>query len=202
MDAVTESPKRTAIVAAARELFVTQGYGAVSMDAVARAAAVSKATLYAHFESKDALFASIIGQACRDNIVFDGRLPECGTDVATDLTLIGRRILRFFLEPRTLAIYRVVIAESGRFPELGRAFYEAGPAVLTGVFAEWLAAHVAAGRLALPDPEAAAGQFLGLLRTGLYMRATLGLTPAPDDAAVDATVASAVDLFVRAYGRG
>ena len=56
------------VLDAATALFMAQGYGAVSMDAIARAAGVSKATLYAHFSSKDQLFATIIGEACRQNI--------------------------------------------------------------------------------------------------------------------------------------
>src|SRR6476659_7929583 len=59
-----ESPKRRAILDAARGLFMTEGYGAVSMDAVARSAGVSKATLYAHCGAKDRLFAAIIHEAC------------------------------------------------------------------------------------------------------------------------------------------
>lgn len=196
-----ESPKRHAIIAAASELFVTQGYGAVSMDAIARAASVSKATLYAHFDSKDVLFATIIRQACRENIVFEGQFAASTDDIAHDLTLIGRRILGFFLQPRCLATYRTVIAESGRFPELGRAFYEAGPAVLAQVFGDWLAAQVSAGRLVVPNPAVAAEQFVGLLRTGPYLRATLGIDQQLDDATVDNAVANAVGMFLRAYGR-
>ena len=63
-----DSPKRQAVIEAAGELFIAQGYGAVSMDAIARAAGVSKATLYAHFASKDKLFATIINEACQQNM--------------------------------------------------------------------------------------------------------------------------------------
>ena len=70
-----EPPKRQAILNAATELFVARGYGAVSMDAIARAADVSKATLYAHFESKDRLFARIVSDACQENIT-PGDLPD------------------------------------------------------------------------------------------------------------------------------
>ena len=63
-------PKRTQIMDAAAALFIAQGYGAVSMDAIAKAAAVSKATLYAYFRSKDALFATIIREACESNLAF------------------------------------------------------------------------------------------------------------------------------------
>jgi TetR/AcrR family transcriptional regulator, mexJK operon transcriptional repressor len=201
-DGETESPKRQAIIAAAGELFVAQGYGAVSMDAVARAAGVSKATLYAHFESKDLLFASIINQACRESVAVGDLLPDPSANIADELTALGSRILRFLLQERALAIHRVVIGESIRFPELGRAFYDNGPAVLRRVFGGWIARQNAAGRLEVAEPEQAADLFCGMLRTGLYLRASLGIAPCPTDAEIDATVAGAVVMFLRAYGSG
>lgn len=197
----TESPKRQAILDAAGELFVAQGYGAVSMDAIARAAAVSKATLYAHFASKDVLFANIIGGACKENISADDFLPDSDIDIASALTILGGRMLRFLLDVRPLAIYRVVVSESPRFPELGRAFYEAGPGLFRTVFGDWLARQHAAGRLRVNDPECAADQFISMLRGSLYMRATLGLAAPPWDDEIDAIVESAVSMFMRAYGR-
>jgi TetR/AcrR family transcriptional repressor of mexJK operon len=200
----TDSPKRLQILDAATELFVAQGYGAVSMDAIARAAVVSKATLYAHFTSKDLLFATIIGDACRANVMGQWLLSlEDGppvTDVRETLTVLGLGVLRFLLEERSLAIYRVVVAESVRFPELGRAFHENGPARFRRTFGPWLDEQVKAGRLRAAEPDVAADQFIGLLRTGLYLRATLGLPPAPTEAEIAATVVAAVDTFMRAFG--
>jgi TetR/AcrR family transcriptional repressor of mexJK operon len=196
-----ESPKRQLVLEAATSLFMAHGYGAVSMDAIARAAGVSKATLYAYFSSKDRLFATIIGEACRQNIAVGNFLPGGETDVQAGLTTFAGNTLRFLLEERSLAIHRVVISESLRFPELGRAFYDNGPGVFRGVFGDWLAGQTAAGRLAVPDPALAADQFIGLLRGGLYLRATLGLTP-PSEAEIDDAVGSAVAAFVRAYAPG
>jgi TetR/AcrR family transcriptional repressor of mexJK operon len=197
----SESPKRQLVLDAATSLFMAQGYGAVSMDAIARAAGVSKATLYAYFSSKDRLFATIIGEACRQNITATNFLPGGETDLQAGLTTFAGNTLRFLLEERSLAIHRVVISESLRFPELGRAFYDNGPGVLRRAFGDWLAEQTAAGRLAVADPALAADQFIGLLRGGLYLRATLGLTP-PTEAEIDDAVASAVAAFVRAYAPG
>ncbi len=196
-----DSPKRQLILDAATALFIAQGYGAVSMDAIARSAGVSKATLYAHFGSKDQLFATIITEACRAKFDWDGALAADGQDLRVALTALGKRILRFFLEDGTLAIYRVVVAESARFPELGRAFYEGGPATGRRLLAAWLAEQAEAGRLRVPDPPLAAEQLVALLRAGLYFRATLGIPPAPTQAEIDATVAAAIETFLAAYGR-
>jgi TetR/AcrR family transcriptional repressor of mexJK operon len=194
-----ESPKRQLVLDAAGELFMAQGYGAVSMDAVARAAGVSKATLYAHFSSKDRLFATIIGEACQTRVSPSEMLPADATDPQAALTAFGGRLLRFFLEKRVLAIYRVVTAESVRFPELGQAFYESGPAAVHQVFSEWLAEQTAAGRLQVPDPAVASEQFIGMLRTRPFLRASLGMTP-PTEAEVDQVVAAAVNTFLKAHG--
>ena len=73
-----------------------------------------------------------------------------------------------------------------------------GPGVFRRVFGDWLAQQAAAGRVSVPDPSQAADQFIGLLRGGLDLRATLGLTP-PTEPELDAAVSSAVAAFVRAY---
>jgi len=195
-----DSPKRQAVIEAAGELFIAQGYGAVSMDAIARAAGVSKATLYAHFASKDRLFATIINEACQQNMAASALVPEAGGDLTAALTVLGQRMLRFLLEDRAIAIHRVVVAESGRFPELGRAFYENGPAAFRRSFGSWIEAQTAAGRLAASDPGVAADQFVGMLRgTGVFLRISLGVPPTPTEAEIDATVAAAVRTFLKAY---
>lgn len=194
----SDSPKRQAMLDAATELFTAQGYGAVSMDAVARAAGVSKATLYAHFSSKDRLFATIIGEACRQNIAAAAPLPGADGDLREALTVFAGRTLRFLLQDRALAIHRVVVAECVRFPELGRAFYDNGPGEFRRAFGDWLAGETVAGRLHVADPGIAADQFIGLMRSGLFLRATLGLAP-PSEADIDAAVAAMVDTFLKAY---
>lgn len=196
----SESPKRKAILEAATELFMAHGYGAVSMDGIAKAAAVSKATLYAYFTSKDALFATIIGEACQQKITMVGLLPEVGADLRQGLIGFAGRLLRFILDEQPLAIHRVVMSESVRFPELGRAFYDNGPGAFRRTFCEWLLEQTRAGQLAVANPELAADQFMGLLRGGIYLRATLGLEPPPSDAEIDAAVEGAVDVFLKSYG--
>ncbi len=197
---IEESRKRRQVLDAASDLFMALGYGAVSMESVARAAGVSKATLYAHFASKEVLFASIVREACDRNTLAADNFPDEVEDIAAALSGIGGRVLRFLLQPRTLAIYRVAVAESARFPELGRAFWAAGPNAFRERFAAWLAIQSAAGRLRVPDARVAADQFGALLRASLFMRATLALPPAPDEAEIDATVQQAVAMFLRGFG--
>src|SRR5439155_24838344 len=98
-----------------------------SMNDVARAAGVSKGTLYAYFDSKDELFEAIIRGECPLAVErLCGLVHGCG-DVRTALTDFGERLLVRMTEPGKLALARVVIAAAGKFPKLGQAFYESGP---------------------------------------------------------------------------
>lgn len=198
-DRTEQTPKQRDIADAATRLFMAQGYAQVSMDAIARAAGVSKATLYAYFASKERLFASLVGEACSRSGPSSVALAEDTADVRATLSALAGRTLRFMLEEQSLAIYRVVMAESARFPELGRAFYERGPAIGRRNLAAWLERQMAAGHLRRADAEVAAEQFTGLLRTHLQMRALLGIDPKPAEAEIEATAAAAVDTFMRAY---
>lgn len=193
------SPKQRCIAEAATRLFMAEGYAAVSMDEIARAAGVSKATLYAHFASKERLFAGLVGEACSTSGPSSAALPDSVTDVRATLTDLALRALRFMLEERSLAIYRVVVAESVRFPELGRVYYERGPAVGRRVLAAWLERQMEAGNLRRGDPGLAAEQFTGLLRTHLHLRALLGVGPAPSDAEIEETATAAVETFLSAF---
>lgn len=197
------SPKRRAVLDAAGQLFLDQGYAAVSMDAVARAAGVSKATLYAHFSGKDALFGAIVGERClamaeQTKASIDPALP-----IGEALRELGRSWLSFILRPTSIAIHRVVMAEGGRFPDLTRAFHESGPRRGRAWIGEWVAGAQRRGQLR-PDaePRVMAGHFVALLRGDLYFDAVLGFLPDEFDAAVAAAVASAVEVFLRAYGTG
>jgi TetR/AcrR family transcriptional repressor of mexJK operon len=195
------TPKRLQITQAAERLFLANGYGAVSMDQVARTANVSKATLYAYFPSKDALFATIVSDKGTDNPLGEDLFPSHVTDLRASLEAIGYRMLRFMLRERTLAIYRIAMAESGRFPELGRAFYENGPVSMTMRFSAWLKLLDEAGLVTVSDPLMATNQFMALMRCGVFFRRSLAIGPAETEDEISYTVQSAADTWLRAYAR-
>jgi len=200
-NAALDRPKRRLITEAAARLFLREGYGAVSMDAVARESGVSKATLYAHFTGKDRLFATIVAERCaRLQAEADADPAWHGHDVRDALTAMGRHWLRFLMAPETLAIFRVVIGETPRFPELAAAFYDAGPRAMKEWLTAWVAEASAAGRLSVSDPLVAAEQFLALLRTGVFFRCSLGVAEAPTEAERNKVVDNAVETFLRAFG--
>ena len=194
------SAKARAILDAAATLFIARGYGAVSMDAVAREAGVSKATLYAHFGAKDRLFAAIIQAGCtamRDALPEN---PPEGASLFDALVPMATHWLTFLMQERALGLFRVVVAEGTRFPELARAFHENGPRATRQWLTGWLATQASRGLLRAPDPALAADQCLALLRTETFLQATLGLLAPPDAATIARTAAQAMHTFCRAYG--
>ncbi len=191
------SAKREAILDAAVAAFLEVGYAATSMDGVSGRAGVSKATIYAHFESKDQLFAAVIRRRCDRSAAFAP--PEDKADARSTLRLLGHRLLDLLLQPDTLAMYRVVVAEAVRQPDLAKAFYESGPGAGKAQIAEVFADLDRRGKLAVPDPRQAADLFTGMLRTDLFMRTLLGL-PQPEGHTIDVAVDAAVETMVRAFG--
>lgn len=192
--------KPAQIMEAAATLFLENGYGAVSMDMVAKKANVSKATLYAHFGSKDELFRAMVARECKGLLIASICEEARQLDIAEGLRRIGHRFLSMILSPKALAGYRVVVGEAHRFPELARAFYEAGPSQTIAEVTNFMAGAAQRGVLDIPDPQIVAEQFLGILKSRTQMRYMLCLAERPTAAEEETTVNAAVDLIIRAYG--
>ncbi len=192
--------KREAILQAAMEVFLDNGYAATNMDTLAARAGVSKATIYVYFKSKDELFGELIRQRCEscfgpieapDLLAYD----EAG--VKTAMTRLARRFWDLVTSPEALGAYRIVVAEAPRFPEVGKAFYVAGPAQGYRAATRFFADLAQRGLLDVPDPRSAGEFFIGMLRSDLYSKRLLGLDD--DGRSVDAMIDSAVEVLYRAY---
>jgi TetR/AcrR family transcriptional repressor of mexJK operon len=152
MEATVSPPsKREAILAAATRVFFDRGYGAASMDTIARAAGVSKQTIYSHFGGKAALFEAIILERCDRLLESLPTVSDTGSDPEVTLRAIASRLLELMLTPEFVARFRVVMAESGRFPELAEAYYRSGPERATVHLADYLARLHRQGRLNVAD---------------------------------------------------
>jgi TetR/AcrR family transcriptional repressor of mexJK operon len=197
--------KRGAILEAATTLFLRNGYRGTSMDEIAALAAVSKQTVYKHFADKEGLFSEIVVATVGEisDPVYDEVLElEDSGDVEADLRGLARRLLGRVMQPRILQLRRLVIGEAGRFPELGRTFYEQGPgrtiAALETVF-ERLAAR---GVLQLDDPRVAAAHFNWLVMSSPLNRAMfLGEDQPPARAALNRHADAGVRAFLAAYAQ-
>jgi TetR/AcrR family transcriptional repressor of mexJK operon len=194
----SRSRKAEQIFTAAKEIFLEMGYGAASMDAVAARAGVSKATIYVHFANKRALFEAII--RTRGEAVFgDIALGDNQADLRQTLTELGKNYIDLLLSDEALAMYRVVLAEARQQPEVGEAFYQAGPAFGRKRVANYFMDLTARGLLALTAAEASivSDLFLSMLANEHHKRSLFGLPV--DKAAQLRTLDTAVDLIVTRY---
>ena len=187
--------RRAAILAAARDVFLEHGYGAATLDEIIRRAGGSRATIYEHFGSKEGLFGAIIAQVCAGIVAPLMAPPGHGADFEETLYAIGRRYLHALLEPPGLALYRLVVGESGRFPELGRQVYAAGPAAAAQELAAYLRREATRSDLSLADPDLAARHFLELVKGDLHARALFN-AGVPSDAEISACVREGVRTFL------
>ena len=152
-------------------VFLARGYGGASVDEIAKAADVSKQTVYNHF----------------------------GEDVKMALQRVGRAYLNLVLNPMSLALHRIIISEARRFPDLGPTIYNVGGARFTRTLADWLRARTEVGELSAPDAETAAENFCALLKGNRQVRALLGGPVERERRARDQAVGQALGACLRAY---
>lgn len=189
--------KTAAILDGARQEFLANGYAATSMDRVAAAAGVSKATVYSHFNDKSSLFASLIQQLAEDKFratTFDPRDERTMTGNPRDvLTQLAKEVLDdATCDPQFCEFMRLIIGESGRFPELSRPYIENVAKPLIDGLTRYLAS---CPELNLSDPEASARTFMGTLIYFVMLQRVLGgaaLMPMEGDR----IITTVVDLIV------
>jgi TetR/AcrR family transcriptional repressor of mexJK operon len=186
--------KADRILAAARVLFLQHGFGETSMDSIARQAAVSKATLYSHFDSKAALFAALIVTECRHLSDEIGRRALDELDIRSALLQTAHDFNNLLCTGDGLTMYRIVVAEVPRFPELGEVFYDSGPTVMIDRIANILRGAADRGLLEIHDPRIAAIQFISLIRGELHLTRVLGLNKTSKNPAD--YIEASVDLFL------
>jgi len=199
VEATEDSAKRRQIAEGARKVFLERGFDAASMGDIAKAAGVSKGTLYVHFKDKDELFGSIIGRECTFQAegVFD--FDHADQDVETVLLRHGKAFAAKICDPSRLSSLRAVIAIADRMPDLGRKVYESGPAIGAARLTGYLQAMNAAGVLAVGDPEVAAAQFIETCHAGMFKPVLFNFAPPPTPERIDYVVGIAVRAFLAAY---
>ncbi len=197
---VLSPEKQRQILRGAATVFSQDGYEGASMSRIAARAGVSKGTLYNYFDGKAELFAAWVGGECEAKLahVFDTTDPD--GDPTQGLRAIGMRMVRMMMSETGLTIYRLTVSESAKFPELARAFYDAGPSRATGFMAAWLDRQAEAGRLRIADPVFAAEQFFALCQTRIGMMRRLGLLAEADETLFVRVVDAAVTMFLNTYG--
>ena len=198
--AIRRGRKFDQVLDGARTVFLAQGFEAASVDEIARAAGVSKATLYSYFPDKAHLFIEVARIEC--NRQADAAVEVIAPDAPPEIVLeqVARHITGFVLSEFAQAVFRVCVSEAERFPELGHAFYESGPRLGHERLGEWMREAVAEGKLKIDDVPLAADQFSELCKASLWVKSVFGIQTKFSKAEIDRVVDGAVSTFMARYG--
>ncbi|MFK7867809.1 MAG: TetR/AcrR family transcriptional regulator [Roseobacter sp.] len=199
-DIIRTGRKFDQVLNGARRVFMADGFEGASVDEIARVANVSKATLYNYFPDKRLLFMEVATTECQrqardalDNIDMSGHPKDV-------LKATGLHFVRFITSKFGQQIFRICVAESDRFPELGRQFYNSGPAVMRAEMAAYFEQAEARGELQIEDRILAVDQFAEMCKADIWPRLIFGVTKSVSEAEIERVVDGAVETFMARYG--
>ncbi len=187
------------VLQGARETFMSDGFEGASVDDIARAAGVSKATLYSYFPDKRLLFMEVAKSECVRQAETAIETINSDAPVSTILYESAWQMVEFVTSDFGQRVFRLCVAESDRFPELGREFYHSGPALVHEKLITFMACAVERGELAIDDLPLAADQFSELCKADLFPRLVFNMDTSFDDAQKKRIVEGAVKTFLAAY---
>jgi TetR/AcrR family transcriptional regulator, mexJK operon transcriptional repressor len=194
--------KRQQIRDAATQLFLENGFSATSMDGITSAAGVSKQTLYVYYASKEDLLIDVLRNQISATV--DNRWPSIDQpDVITSrdhlsdwLEVAAHQIVTSLMQPKYLALVRIIVAESPRIPSLGRLFQETVPQRVLANVEQVLLNAREGGIVDIDDTDVAARMLVGSLLTWVLIDGLLvtDQEPVKPD---DASIARTISLFMR-----
>ncbi|MCS5712186.1 TetR/AcrR family transcriptional regulator C-terminal domain-containing protein [Candidatus Berkiella aquae] len=191
--------KHHLIMEAATDLFLSEGYAATSMDAIASKAGISKITIYKHFENKLHLFNEMMIYHCQ-SLYKDAPIITFSLNVSSyDILLpFAKKIIELLSQPRSIALIRVIIAESEKYPEIVMAVWEAGRMPLQDIFCNYLAEEVAHARMQISNKLIASKVFFGMLKENFIWPALTGM-PVPKAELAEEIIETIVAIFLKQY---
>lgn len=191
-----QEARREEFLRAATDVFLKSGFSGASVDDVIAKVGGSKRTIYAYFGNKEQLFATIIQEISRRAMAPLAEEDICRADLEATLYGAGYRYLRVIMSPEALRLYRTVVSEGSRFPDLARVFFETGPGKASAILARTLYRMRFDWEIQITNHNQAAEHFFGMIRDDLHLQVVLGLRPLPTAQETTATVKSAVDIFL------
>ncbi len=186
----------------ARSVFMRDGFDGASVDDIAREAGVSKATLYSYFPDKRLLFTEILRTECRRQTEEAEAEIVLGGTVEQMLMMAGERIADFLMSDFGRSMFRLVMAEGQRFPEIAREFYRNGPGMIHDRLVFHFGHMVELGALKIDDVDLAADQFAQLCKAAIHEKLLFGMSDTIRQEDVTRSVAGAVQMFLARYGTG
>ncbi len=192
--------RRLELIDVAEKMFLERGYAETTMQVIAEAAGASKETLYRHFESKELLFAEIVGRKAQ-MISGPGTGITRGGAPEAVLSELGTNLLRAISTGQSSFLFRTVVAEAVWTPELGDLFYERGPGLTVTRLTQYLADATEKGDLHCDDPVVAARLYLGAVVAQFHLcRLVQSSWKPPTKSEIDRHVKAAVSMFLAEFG--
>jgi AcrR family transcriptional regulator len=188
------------VLEGARQVFLSDGFEGASVDDIAKAAGVSKATLYSYFPDKRFLFMQVARTECARQADHAIETIDMNAPVQMVLYDIAMEIVDFITSQFGKRIFRICVGESDRFPELGREFYESGPRLIRNRLAEFFREAAERGELEITDFNLAAEQFHELCKADLFPRMVFNMTEDFTREEKMRVVNGAVEMFMARYG--
>jgi AcrR family transcriptional regulator len=183
--------KRAEILRAARPIVLRDGLGGTNLDRVAAEGKISKMTLYRHFRSKEALFAGLVTDMCeymREGLE-NAPLADIQKPASERLAHELRAFTSALIEPDWLALYRLLVADGWRFPELARVFDESGMRIIR----RRIAGLLETGGVPANKSAQVAAEVVALALGDGYQRAILGIVEEGDGKAFAQQIEAAVE---------
>ncbi|KAA1179855.1 TetR/AcrR family transcriptional regulator [Rhizobium tropici] len=188
---------RAIVLSSARKRFLEAGYASACINDIAQGAGVSTKTVYRLFESKGEIFNAVItDRIARFNVEVDQGLlkhPDLHHQLEQILIAYGR----LALDPETIAINRLAVAEADRFPEIAASFYERAIRASAVVFEVWLRSQRDKGAIRISDISLAAGFLRGMMTMEPQRAVMLGQRQAPDDEEIQVRAAGCAAIFLQ-----
>jgi AcrR family transcriptional regulator len=193
-----DNSKRRQILDGARKVFMDLGFDGASMNEIARAAGVSKGTLYVYFADKSRLFEAIVEDEALEKSKIAYNLDP-RRDAETTLREFGQAYIGTMCRPGGGSSIRTVMAIAERMPEVGRRFYNNVIALTIARLAAYLEVHTRSGDLEIEDFQLAASQFMQMCQASLFMPFIFQAAPAPSPERIAQVVKSATRIFLAGY---
>lgn len=189
--------RRRALLDAAARLFVTKGFEKTTLSDLVDAAGGSRATIYELFGDKAGLFRAMMEET-NQRVVEQLAAARAAATASPEEALVrfASHFLKGILNDEARAVVRVLVAESGRIPDIAEEFWRSGPAATVEQVADYLRALAGRGGLRIEDPTAAAQSFISMVVGDLFMKGLILPGPPVPDAEIERRVRAAVRLFL------
>lgn len=197
---IKQGRKYHQVLDGARDVFIADGFDGASVDTIAKRAGVSKATLYSYFADKRLLFMEVATCECRKQAAIAIDALDMENPPAQVLRHAGTHMLGFLLSEFGQGVFRICVAETDRFPGLGRRFWDSGPGQVERTLGAYFDKAIARGELRIEDKPLAAHQFAELCKAELFPRLVFGMQTDFSETERQRIVDSAVEMFIARYG--